>query len=80
MKIVKNMLRNMLKNMLKNLKIDENYKNLLVNIAVSIVFTLKINSCLEIIELRQIMQVYLDLNNSLRFHQEYRHQPVASLH
>lgn len=46
MKIVKNML----KNMLKNLKVVENYKNLLVNIAVSIVFTLKINSCLEIIK------------------------------
>ena len=34
----------------ENVKIDENYKNLLVNIAVSIVFTLKINSCLEIIK------------------------------
>ena len=58
MKIVKNMLRNMLKNMLKNLKIDENYKNLLVNIAVSIVFTLKINSCLEIISIKFIGIIY----------------------
>ena len=40
----------MVKDMLKNLKIDGNYKNLLVNIAVSIVFTLKINSYLEIIK------------------------------
>lgn len=43
-------LKKWLKILPKKSKNDENYKNLLVNIAVSIVFTLKINSYLEIIK------------------------------